>query len=337
MLNWFYDRSLEGGIEMKATCAPHYFRVVRQRRALEHRSETAAAQAVQLGGAPPSAHIGPTEMVMARIDWCRTKAPRSRSAGWPSRFSSIRHECHDQGLLENRAEARPLVIVDIAMPRDIDPAVREVKGIYLYDLDDLEVVADHKAVEHAAAALEAQKILHAEAQGFCHKLMAERVIPTIVALRSRLDEICRQELESFKQEREPFSKDQDEMLNAVLSRMTQRIAGSLARELKELPEKVQQEQRTTASQRLIHLPPAEKTIAGTKSAQRLATPRQRVRGTKITPTRRVDPATSAAARQFPYRRRRISSERPFLPALAGSPPATPRYPPAFADKPSPLL
>jgi MoaA/NifB/PqqE/SkfB family radical SAM enzyme len=50
MLNWFYDRSLEGGIEMKATCAPHYFRVVRQRRALEHRSETAAAQAVQLGG-----------------------------------------------------------------------------------------------------------------------------------------------------------------------------------------------------------------------------------------------------------------------------------------------
>jgi len=64
MLNWFYDRSLEGGIEMKATCAPHYFRVVRQRRAKEHRSETAAAQAAQLGSAPPSSHIGPTEMVM---------------------------------------------------------------------------------------------------------------------------------------------------------------------------------------------------------------------------------------------------------------------------------
>ncbi|MGA3105863.1 MAG: radical SAM protein [Terriglobales bacterium] len=64
MLNWFYDRSLEGEIEMKATCAPHYFRVVRQRRALEHRSETAAAQAAQLGAAPPSVHIGPTEMVM---------------------------------------------------------------------------------------------------------------------------------------------------------------------------------------------------------------------------------------------------------------------------------
>ncbi|MGA3087411.1 MAG: radical SAM protein [Terriglobales bacterium] len=72
MLNWFYDRSLEGGIEMKATCAPHYFRVVRQRRAAEHRSEIAAAQAAQTAphlpnvGSPnaAAANIGPTEMMM---------------------------------------------------------------------------------------------------------------------------------------------------------------------------------------------------------------------------------------------------------------------------------
>src|SRR5208282_862311 len=50
MLNWFYDQSLQGGIELKATCAPHYFRVVRQRRAAEHRSEAAAAKA---HAAPP--------------------------------------------------------------------------------------------------------------------------------------------------------------------------------------------------------------------------------------------------------------------------------------------
>jgi len=66
MLNWFYDRSLEGGIELKATCAPHYFRVVRQRRVAEHRSEAAAAQAAQpvhptASGAPG---IGATEMTM---------------------------------------------------------------------------------------------------------------------------------------------------------------------------------------------------------------------------------------------------------------------------------
>jgi len=66
MLNWFYDRSLEGGIELKATCAPHYFRVVRQRRVADHRSATAAAQTAQslVEAAQDSPNIGPTEIAM---------------------------------------------------------------------------------------------------------------------------------------------------------------------------------------------------------------------------------------------------------------------------------
>ena len=66
MLNWFYDQSLEGGIELKATCAPHYFRVVRQRRAAEGRSAEAAAQAhaSQSGNGHGIAAIGPTDMMM---------------------------------------------------------------------------------------------------------------------------------------------------------------------------------------------------------------------------------------------------------------------------------
>ena len=65
MLNWFYDQSLNGEIELKATCAPHYFRVVRQRRAAERRSAGAAAMAAAtaVNKTDPSA-IGPTEMIM---------------------------------------------------------------------------------------------------------------------------------------------------------------------------------------------------------------------------------------------------------------------------------
>ena len=66
------------------------------------------------------------------------------------------------------------------------PRCATSKGVFLYDLDDLENVADHNAGEREAAAGEAQKILQAEAQGFRRKLMAERVVPTIVALRQRL-------------------------------------------------------------------------------------------------------------------------------------------------------
>lgn len=65
MLNWFYDRSLEGGIELKATCAPHYFRVVRQRRVAEQRSAQAARAAAESAknAADPS-HIGAAETLM---------------------------------------------------------------------------------------------------------------------------------------------------------------------------------------------------------------------------------------------------------------------------------
>jgi len=164
-------------------------------------------------------------------------------------------------MIKDRA-SRPLVIVDIAMPRDIDPAVREVKGAFLYDLDDLENVVNRNADARKTAAIEAEKILLAEAQGFRSKLMAERVVPTIIALRQRLDQICRQELDSFRQENGPFPMDLDHMLTAIMSRTTQKIAGSLARELKELPERAEQEQMARAVERLFHLPSPETALAG---------------------------------------------------------------------------
>jgi glutamyl-tRNA reductase len=160
---------------------------------------------------------------------------------------------------------RPMCIVDIAVPRDIDPAVRQVEGMFLFDIDDLEQTVKHNAGEREAAAVDAQKIIVAETNGFRRKLMAERIVPTIVALRGRLDEICRQELEYFCEEFGPFSKDQEQMFEAVTSRITKRIAGSLARELKELPEQVEQEQMTAAVQRLFHLETPEAALAGTSS------------------------------------------------------------------------
>ena len=64
MLNWFYDRSLEGGIELKATCAPHYFRVVRQRRVADRKVAQAATMAEQRATEVPVNAIGPSDMMM---------------------------------------------------------------------------------------------------------------------------------------------------------------------------------------------------------------------------------------------------------------------------------
>ena len=169
-----------------------------------------------------------------------------------------------EGIARDR-KRRPMVIIDIAVPRDIDPAVREVEGIQLFDMDDLEQVVQRNATGRQAAAEQAEKIVAAEMQGFRHKLMAERVVPTIVALRQRLDELCRQELEVLRKEFGPFTEDQDQALTALTSHITQRIAGSLARELKELPEREEQDHLTAAVGRLFHLEQPIVAAAGTKN------------------------------------------------------------------------
>jgi glutamyl-tRNA reductase len=167
-------------------------------------------------------------------------------------------------LIARERRHSPLVIIDIAMPRDIDPSVRGVEGILLCDLDGLEQVMKRDAAPRAAAATEAEKIVLAEARAFRSNLQTERAVPTMLALRRRLDEICRQELESFIQERGPFTREQDQALHAITRQVIQKIASSLACELKELPEKEEQERMTAAVQRLFHLETPQAALAGTR-------------------------------------------------------------------------
>jgi glutamyl-tRNA reductase len=126
--------------------------------------------------------------------------------------------------------SRKCLLIDLAFPRSIDRAIKEIPGPSLYDLDDLE----HAIKTPAAASeseIEAQRIILEEVMAFRSELLALDKAPGIGALKQRLDEICRQELESFRLERGPFPKDQDRLLAAVGNRITHRIAGSLTREL----------------------------------------------------------------------------------------------------------
>ena len=166
--------------------------------------------------------------------------------------------------IAEKRDGAPLLLVDIAVPRDIDPAVRELEsqGVFLYDIDDLEKVVNKNEGERRQAAADAESIILDESRLFRAKLAAERVVPTIVALRGRLNEICRQELESFRRESGPFTDEQFAVLETLTGRITQRISGSLARELKEVPEKQEQDRMTAAVQRLFHLEQLEKAVVG---------------------------------------------------------------------------
>lgn len=102
--------------------------------------------------------------------------------------------------------------------------------------------------------LEAAEILaRKESKTFYCRLLRERVTPTIAALRKRLDEICIKELESFYEGLTALSVEERELVEAFAARLTQRIAGTLAHELKEPCEKIEQERLTSAVQRLFGL------------------------------------------------------------------------------------
>jgi glutamyl-tRNA reductase len=172
--------------------------------------------------------------------------------------------------IANERNRVALLIIDIGMPRDVDPEVRRVDGILLCDMDGLERGVKSNTPARAAAVAAAERIVAAEAQAFHNRLQAESVVPTVVSLRRRLDEICRQELESFIAEHGPYTREQVQSLHAITGQVIQKIASSLARELKELPEKGEQEQMTAAVTRLFHLDSLkadspQQALAGTRS------------------------------------------------------------------------
>jgi AdoMet-dependent heme synthase len=100
MLNWFYDQSLVGGIELKATCAPHYFRVARQRRAADRRAaeQLASIAPVQTPKVPDRSSIGPTDMTMPGSTGIALKPqgigqPVGHPGGHPSDLNAMTKGC----------------------------------------------------------------------------------------------------------------------------------------------------------------------------------------------------------------------------------------------------
>lgn len=148
---------------------------------------------------------------------------------------------------------KPLVIIDICVPRNVDPRVGEINGIFLFNIDSLEELVRRETGEQRTATEAANKIVTDEVQGFRRRLLAERVIPTIVAVRQRLEELCQQEVEYLRKEFGPFTEDQDQVLTTLAAHISKRIAGSLARELRELPDRTGQDMLTVAVHRLFKL------------------------------------------------------------------------------------
>lgn len=98
--------------------------------------------------------------------------------------------------LANRS-ARPLFLIDIGVPRNIDPAVHEIDNAYLYDLDDLQEVAAENEEERRREADRAERIIFEEREHFDGWMVTLQAVPTIRDLRRRVEEIRQAELERY--------------------------------------------------------------------------------------------------------------------------------------------
>ncbi len=94
-----------------------------------------------------------------------------------------------------RRRNRLLFLIDIAVPRDIDPAAGEIDNVYLYNIDHLQDVVDANRETRRAEAMKAEEIVAEEVAAFEAWFNALAVVPTIVALREKMEGIVKGELE----------------------------------------------------------------------------------------------------------------------------------------------
>ena len=118
---------------------------------------------------------------------------------------------------------RPLLIVDIAVPRDVDPACREIPGVSLHDVDDVQQIVASNTSEREAEARRAEQILAAELERFEEWLSSLEVVPTIASLRERADEIVRRVLAENANRWESLSEADRERLEAMAGAIASRL------------------------------------------------------------------------------------------------------------------
>ena len=114
---------------------------------------------------------------------------------------------HGQAFMHRRRN-RPMFFIDIAVPRDVDPAMNKVDGVFVYDIDDLQAVAASHMAERSAQAGDAESLIAAEVERFHQRRRTVNVAPAIVTLQRQAEEIRQAELRRIQTRLGPLSAEQ---------------------------------------------------------------------------------------------------------------------------------
>ena len=167
-------------------------------------AERLGAEAVGLGGI--DGHLRDADVVVASTS----------SPGFVLHADALEAELR-------RRRGRPLLFVDLAVPRDIDPEVASFDGCFVYDIDDLEGVVEAALAGRRAEAARAERIVASEARRFQEWQASLAVVPAIASLRARAEEIRAAELAKAEGRLERLTESERKLVESVTSQIVNKL------------------------------------------------------------------------------------------------------------------
>jgi glutamyl-tRNA reductase len=156
-------------------------------------------------------------------------------------------------MVTGRRRPDPLFIIDIAVPRDVEPAVGDIEQVFLYNVDDLQSIVEENLSRRGAEIARAEAIVSEELARFMAWQRSRSAIPTVVALRQRFDAIRRAELQRLEGKLSGLPPDARARVDEVTRLIVEKLLIEPTEQLKALPDEETQVAYTEAMNRIFRL------------------------------------------------------------------------------------
>lgn len=163
----------------------------------------------------------------------------------------INYETVRQSMRKRRN--RPLFFIDIAVPRDVDPQVNDLGNVYAYDIDDLKGVVDANRAQRLEEAVKAERIVDEEVTRFEAWMRTLGVVPTIISLKEKVEEIRTTELRRSLSGLGSLTKQQRQALELLTISISEKIINDPILTLKHKADRPSRDQVLDITRRLFRL------------------------------------------------------------------------------------
>jgi glutamyl-tRNA reductase len=127
---------------------------------------------------------------------------------------------------------KPMFLIDIAVPRNIDPAINDLDNVFLYDIDDLQEVVNANLRERMKEADHAEELVGEEVERMMARLKVAEVTPLIVGIQEQLEQIRAGEIDKARRKFGPFTPEQEQAIEMLTRGIINKIAHGPISELR---------------------------------------------------------------------------------------------------------